>query len=139
MSSISNSDAWRVPVIIGAGQVEDRTPDPFEALEELIEAGCERILTSGQKPSVVDGIGLVAELTKKADNRIIIMPGSGVRQENIRMLAERTGCVEFHSSLRGKEKSGMHFIQPAFAASEESYSNNAIIPADVKALRSALI
>ena len=116
----------------------DRCRDPYEVMEELIEAGCERILTSGQRPSVVDGVGLVAELNKKADDRIIIMPGSGVRQENIRMLAEKTGCVEFHSSLRGKEKSGMQFIHPNFAGSEESYTNNAINTVDVKSLRTAL-
>jgi copper homeostasis protein len=116
----------------------DRCKEPLEALEQLIEAGCERILTSGQKPSVVDGVDLVAELNKIADDRIIIMPGSGLRKENIKMIADRTGCVEFHSSLRGKHKSGMQFIHPAFAASEESYMNNAIDAADVRDLRSAL-
>jgi copper homeostasis protein len=116
----------------------DRCKDPFVALEELIEIGCERILTSGQKPSVVDGVGLVAELNKKADDRIIIMPGSGVRKENIKMLAEKTGCLEFHSSLRGKEKSPMQFVHPGFTGSEESYMNNSIDAEEVKALRNVL-
>jgi copper homeostasis protein len=116
----------------------DRCKDPFEALEQLIEMGCERILTSGQKPSVVDGVDLVAELNKKANDRIIIMPGSGVRKENIKMLAEKTGCTEFHSSLRGKEKSKMSFLHPAFKDSEESYSNNSINAEEVKELRMAL-
>jgi len=116
----------------------DRCKEPFEALEQLIEIGCERILTSGQQPSVVDGVELVAELNKKADDRIIIMPGSGVRKENIKMLAEKTGCVEFHSSLRGKEPSKMSFIHTAFKDSEESYNNNKISPDDVRALRFSL-
>jgi copper homeostasis protein len=67
------------------------------------------------------------------------MPGSGVRKENIKMLAEKTGCIEFHSSLRGKIKSPMQFVHPAFANSEESYSNNAISPDEVRALRNALL
>src|SRR5258705_569462 len=117
----------------------DRCKDPFVALEELIEIGCGRILTSGQKPSVVDGVGLVAELNKKADDRIIIMPGSGVRKENIKMLAEKTGCVEFHSSLRRKTRSPMQFIHPGFENSEESYMNNGIDAKEVTALRNALI
>jgi copper homeostasis protein len=117
----------------------DRCKDPFTALEQLIEIGCERILTSGQQPSVVDGVVLVSELQQKADERIIIMPGSGVRKENIKMLAEKTGCVEFHSSLRGKESSKMHFIHPAFKDSTESYTNNAISPDEVRALRNAVI
>jgi len=116
----------------------DRCKDPFVALEELIEIGCERILTSGQKPSVVDGVDLVSELNKKADGRIIIMPGSGVRKENIKMLAEKTGCTEFHSSLRSKAKSAMQFIHPGFAGSEESYMNNAIRAEGVRGLRESL-
>ncbi len=116
----------------------DRCYDPFVALEQLIEIGCERILTSGQQASVVDGVNLVAELNKKAAERIIIMPGSGVRKENIKMLAEKTGCAEFHSSLRGKEQSNMQFIHEAFKDSGESYMNNAISVEEVKALRDAL-
>jgi len=117
----------------------DRCKDPFVALEELIEIGCQRILTSGQKPTVSEGVDLIAELNKKADDRIIILPGSGVRKDNIKMLAEKTGCIEFHSSLRGKAKSNMQFIHPAFADSAESYSNNEISPDEVRALRNALL
>jgi copper homeostasis protein len=117
----------------------DRCKDPFVALEELIEIGCQRILTSGQKPTVSEDVDLIAELNKKADDRIIIMPGSGVRKENVKMLAEKTGCIEFHSSLRGKTKSLMQFVHPAFANSEESYSNNEISPDEVRALRNAIM
>lgn len=117
----------------------DRCKDPFEAMEQLIDIGSERILTSGQQPSVVDGVELVATLNKAADERIIIMPGSGLRKENIKMLAEKTGCVEFHSSLRGKEQSKMDFIHEGFKESKESYENNAIDAEEVKALRNALI
>lgn len=116
----------------------DRCRDPFEALEQLIEIGCERILTSGQQPTVNEGVELIAELNKAADNRISIMPGSGVRADNVKMLAEKTGCTEFHSSLRGKIRSEMQFVHPAFKDSAESYSNNVICPYDVRALRNCL-
>lgn len=116
----------------------DRCRDPFEALEQLVQAGCERILTSGQQPAAPDGVDLITALNKAADQRIIIMPGSGVRKENIRMLADKTGCTEFHSSLRGKTGSNMEFVHPAFAGSAESYQNNFIDPAEVKALRAHL-
>ena len=116
----------------------DRCLDPFAALEQLIEIGCERILTSGQQPAAPDGVDLIAQLHQAADNRIIIMPGSGVRKENIKTLAEKTGCIEFHSSLRGKTDSRMKFVHPAFTGSKESYQNNYIDPADVRALKSAL-
>ncbi len=116
----------------------DRCLDPFEAMEQLVEMGCERILTSGQLPTVSEGADLIAELNRKADERIIIMPGSGLRKENIKRLAEKTGCYEFHSSLRGKAASSMEFIHPGFAGSAESYTNNAIDPEEVRALRAAL-
>ena len=117
----------------------DRCREPFEAMEQLIQIGCERILTSGQQPGAFDGIEMITQLYQKADHRITIMPGSGVRKENIKMLAETTGCCEFHSSLRGKAKGNMEFIHPAFANSEESYLNNSIDPNEVIALRNALI
>jgi copper homeostasis protein len=116
----------------------DRCRDPFEALEQLIQIGCERILTSGQKPAAPEGMELITQLNQKADHRITIMPGSGVRKENIKMLAEATGCAEFHSSLRGKAKSKMKFTHQAFANSDESYQNNNIDPNEVIALRNAL-
>ena len=67
------------------------------------------------------------------------MPGSGVRKENVKMLAEQTGCLEFHSSLRKKVKSKMEFVHPAFSDCEESYMNNAIDINEVKAFRAALL
>ena len=78
----------------------DRTVDPFEALEDIIEIGCERILTSGQRPTATEGISLIRELIETAGERIIIMPGSGVKAENIIELAERMNAVEFHTAAR---------------------------------------
>lgn len=114
----------------------DRCKDPFAALEELIEAGCQRILTSGQKPTAPEGVDLIAELVKAANERIVIMPGSGVRKENIKMLAKKTGAAEFHASLRSRVRGSMEFINPAFG--EEDYTNPAINSLDVSALRTAL-
>lgn len=116
----------------------DRCKDPFAAMEELIGIGCQRILTSGQKPTVSEGLDLLIELNKKADDHIIIMPGSGLRKDNIKLIAEKTGCTEFHSSLRNKTKSAMQFFHPAFEYSEESYMNNSIPPEEVKQLRMSL-
>jgi copper homeostasis protein len=127
------------PLSVTFHRAFDRCRDPFEAMEQLIDIGCERILTSGQQPGAPEGVGLITELNKKADQRIIIMPGSGVRKDNVKSLAEQTGCVEFHSSLRTKKKSEMEFIHPAFATSQESYSNNYIDAEEVRAFRQALI
>lgn len=117
----------------------DRCKDPFMALEELVQVGCERILTSGQQLDAPGGVDLIAELNKIAADRVIIMPGSGVRKENIKMLAEKTGCLEFHSSLKGKEKSPMEFLHSSFNSSGDSYFNNSIDLQEVKDLRGALV
>ncbi len=113
----------------------DRCKDPFVALEQLIEIGCERILTSGQKHTAIEGVELIATLQKQADDRIIIMPGSGVRKENIKTLADQTGCTEFHASLRNKTKSQMQLQHPEFINSEESYMNNSIDANEVNELK----
>jgi copper homeostasis protein len=126
------------PLKITFHRAFDRCNDPFFAMEQLIKLGCERILTSGQKPNVMDGLELVKQLINAANGRIIIMPGSGVRKENIQELAKKTGAIEFHSSLRGKVSSQMDFIHPEFANSIESYSNPSLSPRDINDLRSAL-
>ena len=87
----------------------DRAVNPFEALATIIDTGCERILTSGQRPLAADAIPLLDELVRNADDHIIIMPGSGVRASNIARLAAGTGAREFHSSARIAANSGMLF------------------------------
>lgn len=88
----------------------DRTRDPFEALETIIDIGCERILTSGLTPNVTEGTGLLTQLVESADNRIIIMPGSGLRSNNIKELALQTNAVEFHTSARKSTSSKMGYL-----------------------------
>ncbi|MBS1744457.1 MAG: copper homeostasis protein CutC [Bacteroidetes bacterium] len=92
----------------------DRSANAFEAMEHIISIGCERILTSGQRSSINEGAGLVAELVAKADNRIIIMPGSGVRADNIQWIAEKTKATEFHSSARKLISSNMTYRNEQF-------------------------
>lgn len=87
----------------------DRTRDGFEAMETLIEIGCERILTSGLHPDVHAGAEMLAQLVKASDERIIIMPGSGVRSKNIKTIAEQTGAVEFHTSARKDLATAMNY------------------------------
>ena len=88
----------------------DRTRDAFEALGTLIDIGCERVLTSGLKPNVMEGKLLLKGLVEKAEERIIIMPGAGVRSSIIKELATVTGTKEFHSSARKQVESKMNYI-----------------------------
>ena len=92
-------DAAR-PLSITCHRAFDVCRDPFVALEQLIDLGCDRILTSGQQSDAVKGIPLIAELVKRAAGRIIIMPGCGVRESNIAKIEAETGAKEFHTSAR---------------------------------------
>ena len=76
----------------------DRVKNPIDALEQIIQAGCSRILTSGQAPTASEGISFIKELVSIAENRIIIMPGSGIRSNNILNLLQDSGAKEIHSS-----------------------------------------
>ena len=90
----------------------DHTCDPFKALEDIISLGCVRILTSGCKPTALEGADLLAQLVEKAGDRIISLPGCGVREDNIAELARLSGAREFHFSARESVESGMIFRNP---------------------------
>jgi copper homeostasis protein len=91
---------WAGPLGVTCNRAFDGTPDPFQALEDIIEAGCERVLTSGQESAAPDAGELLGKLVKQAAGRIIIMPGAGVKSSNIKKLAEQSQATEFHSSAR---------------------------------------
>ncbi|MGH9500075.1 MAG: copper homeostasis protein CutC [Terriglobales bacterium] len=79
----------------------DVTPDPFKALEQLVDLGITRILTSGQKDTIAEGAELIAELIERAGKRIEILPGGGIRPFNVREIVERTGCRQVHMTAWG--------------------------------------
>ncbi len=90
----------------------DRVRDPHTALQQLIDLGIDRVLTSGQQPTALEGAPLLAELNRIADGRIRILAGCGVNEDNIRRIHELTGVSEFHFSARVPVKSGMQYINP---------------------------
>jgi copper homeostasis protein len=89
----------------------DRCIDPMKGLEDIIQTGCKRILTSGQVPNATNALPLLKELVIAANHRIIIMPGSGVRANNIKEIVHQTKATEIHSSARKSFPSKMNFIQ----------------------------
>ena len=97
----------------------DMTNDLFQALEDIISLGCERILTSGGKSSALEGADVIAQLVANAAGRIAIMPGAGINTANINRLISATGASEFHASARSMVESKMHFRNPALAMGSE--------------------
>ncbi len=87
----------------------DLTSDPFTSMEEIIQLGCTRILTSGQRASAIHGAGFISGLIKQANGRIIIMPGGGINDKNISTLKKTSGAIEFHLSARMVKPSIMNY------------------------------
>lgn len=103
---------WAYPMGVTCNRAFDASPDPLQALEEVISAGCERILTSGQEKSVMEGASLLAELVQRAGERIIIMPGAGVKSTNIARLVELTNATEYHGSARITDERALALLNP---------------------------
>ena len=90
----------------------DMCRDPFKAMEDIISLGCKIILTSGQQPKAEQGISLLKQLIKRANERIVIMPGSGVNAQNIAKIAQETGATQLHLSARQSIESQMIYRNP---------------------------
>jgi len=87
----------------------DVSRDLLEALEDVISTGAACVLTSGGQPSVVDGAAMVARMIEVAKNRIVVMPGCGIRPDNVLSILETTGAQEVHVALAEETPSGMQF------------------------------
>jgi len=87
----------------------DVSRDLLQALEDVISTGAARVLTSGGQPSVVEGVATVAKMVEAAKDRIIVMPGCGIRPDNVVSILETTGAHEVHIALEEEIQSGMQF------------------------------
>jgi len=84
----------------------DVVVDSSQALEELIDIGVRRILTSGGKSTALDGADAIVKLVDQAGDRITIVAGGGIRENNVREVIERGRVKEVHS--RFVDERGMH-------------------------------
>jgi copper homeostasis protein len=87
----------------------DMCADMQQAMEDIIEIGCERILTSGGRSTAIEGVNVIAHLIEKAKERIIIMPGAGVNESTVADIVHYTGATQIHSSARADVKSKMEY------------------------------
>jgi copper homeostasis protein len=113
----------------------DRCKDPLEALEIIIQCGCTRILTSGQHPKAPEGKELIRQLVEHADDRIIIIPGSGINSKNLEEMVAFTGAKEFHTSARIMKVSQTEYMNPLIP---EDFSQDFTDAEEIKKLKQIL-
>ncbi|KAF9427991.1 hypothetical protein BGZ94_003657 [Podila epigama] len=91
----------------------DMVKDPFQALEDIISiGGIQRILTSGCERSAYEGLDMLVELVKRANDRIIILPGAGITDRNVEKIVKAMGAKEVHVGAGGTKESRMEFRSP---------------------------
>lgn len=91
----------------------DVTPDPFQALEELIDLGITRVLTSGQKNDAPQAIELIRRLIERAEGRIEVLPGAGITLGNVRDFVAMTKATQIHMTAFASRTDTSTFANPA--------------------------
>jgi copper homeostasis protein len=119
----------------------DVTPDPFMALERLVELGFRRVMTSGQEENAYHGATRIAEIIARAAGRIEVLPAGGVNRFNVADVLARTGCTQIHTSLQRSRVDPSTAARPhisfdkAFQRPQESFdATNPVAVADMRAL-----
>lgn len=95
------------PLPITFHRAIDMTADIYEALDAVMGLGFERVLTSGGEGTALEGTPVIRRLVVQAGDRIMVMPGGGINEKNVRRIMDETGAREFHASARGDRESRM--------------------------------
>lgn len=90
----------------------DVTRDPFEALEQLVDLGVRRVMTSGQRETAHAGAELIARLIHRAAGRIELLPAGGINPSNVLDIVARTGCDQIHASLKMPREDNSVAVRP---------------------------
>jgi copper homeostasis protein len=100
------------PLSVTFHRAFDVSAEPFRAIETLIELGVDRVLTSGQEATVLEGLPLIVELMKRAGDRIVVMPGGGITARNVARIVAAAKPRELHFAALDSVESGMGFRRP---------------------------
>lgn len=103
----------------------DRTRDIIEATRDIISLGCHRILTSGGYPTAIEGKEVLKKMINISDGKVIILPASGINENNIAELAQYLGVKELHGSFRTTVKSEMKYQTSAISSIHSEYTSQA--------------
>jgi copper homeostasis protein len=100
------------PLSVTFHRAFDMTRDPFPALDTLVALGIDRVLSSGQEATVLEGLPLIAEMVRRAGDRIVVMPGGGITSRNVERIVVAARPKEIHFAGLDPAPSGMQFRRP---------------------------
>lgn len=123
------------PVSVTFHRAFDMCSDPSRALEQLVELGFHRILTSGQAATAEEGIPVLRDLVKQAAGLIVIMPGCGVSPANAAHILQETGATEIHASARSSWPSRMLYRHKGVSMGKPGSDEFATKETDVEIVR----
>lgn len=116
----------------------DVVPDFAEALDCAVDLGFARVLTSGGRPTAIEGIAELERIVALAAGRISIMPGSGVRPGNVAELLRRLAVSEVHASGAGaKSSSSGRLLELGFEREDARATDEAVIAELKRRLRAS--
>ena len=113
----------------------DVVPDQASALEQLIDLGVTRVLTSGGEPTALEGAERIAQLRRQAGGRIEVLPASGIRPDNVGSLLSATGCDQVHASLGTLGRDPSTLGNPRIAFSGNALPEDGYRATDLQAVR----
>jgi len=113
----------------------DVVPDQASALEQLIDLGVTRVLTSGGEPTALEGADRIAQLRRQAGGRIEVLPASGIRPDNVGSLLSATGCDQVHASLGTLGRDPSTLGNPRIAFSGDALPEDGYRATDLQAVR----
>lgn len=111
------------PMSVTFHRAFDVSRDPFISLEKIIDSGCHRILSSGQKQDALHGSKLLKQLIDKSNGRIQLMPGGGIGEKNILEVLRCTGATELHMSAKVFLQSGMEYRKESVSMGGSAFEN----------------
>ena len=120
----------------------DWAPSIEHALEQVIAAGADRILTSGGKQTALQGAETIANMVATAGDRVAVMVCGHVRSENIAAIENKTKASEFHASLRRKIQSPVTYENQGLSLGEpnvDEFALYTVLADDVRELRAAML
>lgn len=102
----------------------DVARDQEQALKDIISLGCERVLTSGMRPSALEGADMISAFVRQAGNQLRVVAGAGVNADNLPELIKRTGAREFHASATTTQRSKMRWRSSALRGLQADYASS---------------